>query len=216
MSENMRQRRKEARPAELIAAAFDLFVAKGFSATRMDEIAARAGVSKGTVFLYFQSKQALLCAVVEEAILPYLREAEVMVEEGSGESPEALLRRVLFRFWTVLKDPRVAGLPKLINAEAGNFPELAAYFHEKVVLRLRRMLAGILERGVSAGIFLPHDSSLVARLAVAPIMFDAMWLHSSALHDPYPGDPGCFIQGHLDVFIRGLLRYPERRDGGVQ
>jgi len=208
MSEGIRQRRKDARPAELIAAAFDLFVAKGFSATRMDDIAARAGVSKGTVFLYFQSKQALMFAVVEETILPYLREGEAMVEEGGGESPEALLRRVLWRFWMILKDARVAGLPKLINAEAGNFPELAIYFHEKVVLRLRRLLAGILERGMDAGIFLPCDSSLAARLAVAPIMFDAMWLHSGVLCDPYPGDPECFIQGHLDIFMRGLLQHP--------
>jgi AcrR family transcriptional regulator len=209
MSTLPRQRRKEARPAELLAAAFDLFVARGFAATRMEDIAQRAGVSKGTVFLYFESKQALLRAVVEDAVLPHLAAGEAMVEAASGESPEVVLRQLLLCFATALADSRLAGLPKLISAEAGNFPELAAYYHDNVVMRIRHLLVSVLDRGIAAGVFRPCDTTLVGRLAIAPILFECMW---QRLPDPRGQEPPpsqeAFIQTHLDLFIRGLLVNP--------
>lgn len=204
----LRQRRKEARPAELIAAAFDLFVERGFAATRMEDIAARAGVSKGTVFLYFESKQALLRAVVEDAVLPHLNAGEAMVEEGAGESPGMLLRQLLQRFAAALSDRRLAGLPKLISAEAGNFPELAAYYHDNVVMRIRRLIVGVLDRGVAAGVFRPCDTTLVARLAIAPILFDCMWRQMPDVCEAVPVSADAFIETHLELFLRGLLLNP--------
>lgn len=204
----LRQRRKEARPAELIAAAFDLFVERGFAATRMEDIAARAGVSKGTVFLYFESKQALLRAVVEDAVLPHLNAGEAMVEEGAGESPGMLLSQLLQRFAAALSDRRLAGLPKLISAEAGNFPELAAYYHDNVVMRIRRLIVGVLDRGVAAGVFRPCDTTLVARLAIAPILFDCMWRQMPDVCEAVPVPADAFIETHLELFLRGLLLNP--------
>lgn len=203
-----RQRRKEARPAELIAAAFDLFVERGFAATRMEDIAMRAGVSKGTVFLYFESKQALLRVVVENAVLPHLNAGEAMVAEACDASPDILLRQLLRRFAAALSDPRLAGLPKLISAEAGNFPELATYYHDNVVMRIRRLIVGVLDRGVAAGVFRSCDTALVARLAIAPLLFDCMWRQMPDVCEAVPVSADVFIEAHLDLFLRGLLLNP--------
>src|SRR5512145_278407 len=89
-----RRRRKDARPAELTAAALDLFVEKGFAATRLDDVAARAGVSKGTLYLYFDSKEALFKAVVEDGIVPLFAAAEQQIADYQGGSAD-LLRHLL-------------------------------------------------------------------------------------------------------------------------
>jgi AcrR family transcriptional regulator len=93
-----RQRRKEARPAELAAAALSLFIEKGFAATRLDEVAARAGVSKGTLYLYFDSKDALFKAVIEEGVVPLFEEFEAKLETLQDD-PERLLREILQGWW---------------------------------------------------------------------------------------------------------------------
>lgn len=207
-----RQRRKEARPAELLAAALDLFVEKGFAATRMDEIAARAGVSKGTVFLYFESKQALFRAVVENVLMPYITAGEARVEEASGESHEALLREVLQRFREVLSDERMAALTRLIGAEAGNFPEQAAYYRDNILIRARNLLVGVLDRGVAAGVFRPCDTILVARLALAPMMFDCTWSGLFQMCETRSIASDELVGTHMDIFIRGLLVNPSAQE----
>ena len=130
-----RRRRKDARPSELTAAALELFVDKGFAATRLDDVAARAGVSKGTLYLYFDSKEALFKAVIEEGIVPTLAAAELQLAEHNGSSV-ALLRKLLFGWWQHIGGTRLAGVPKLIISESRNFPELAQYYHDKVICLL--------------------------------------------------------------------------------
>lgn len=202
-----RQRRKEARPAELLAAALDVFVEKGFAATRMDEIARRAGVSKGTVFLYYESKQALFRAVVQEAVVPHLAAGEALAEAADSD-PAQLLRELLRRYWQVLGDVRLAGIPKLVMAEAGNFPEVAAFYHENVVQRGRALFIAVLERGIQAGVFRPCDPLVICHLAIAPLMFSCMWRQTLACCDDRQVDPEIFVQTHLDMFMRGLLVAP--------
>lgn len=121
----VRQRRKEARPGELTSAALQLFVEKGFAATRLDDVAARAGVSKGTLYLYFDSKEALFKAVIEEAMLPVLDAGDDLVEKYEG-SAAALLRELIGAWWQLIGNTPLGGVPKLMISEAGNFPALAA------------------------------------------------------------------------------------------
>lgn len=202
-----RQRRKQARPAELLAAALDVFVERGFAAARMDDIARRAGVSKGTVFLYYESKQALFRAVVQEAVLPHLAAGEALLEQG-GDDPAELLRALLLRYWQVLGDPRVGGIPKLVMAEAGNFPEIAAFYHEQVVQRGRALFVAVLERGMRSGVFRPCDPLLLCQLAIAPLIFNCLWRESLAVCEAQPLDPEIYVRTHLDMFIRGLRPEP--------
>ncbi|GAB2896963.1 TetR/AcrR family transcriptional regulator [Uliginosibacterium flavum] len=202
-----RQRRKDARPAELLAAALDVFVEKGFAATRMEDIARRAGVSKGTVFLYFESKQALFRAVVQEAVVPHLAAGEALVE-AADRAPAQLLPELLRRYWQVLGDARLAGIPKLVMAEAGNFPEVAAFYHENVVQRGRALFMAVLERGMQSGEFRVGDPLVLCHLAIAPLMFSCMWRQTLACCDTESIDPEIFVQTHLDMFMRGLLADP--------
>ncbi len=127
-----RERRKEARPGELLDAALDLFVEKGFSATRADEVAARAGVSKGTLFLYFQSKEDLFKAVVRENIankFPTWQEEFVSFEGSSAD----MLRYAMTSWWERIGKTRASGITKLVMSEAQNFPEIAEFYQEEVI-----------------------------------------------------------------------------------
>ncbi|NCS61615.1 MAG: TetR/AcrR family transcriptional regulator, partial [Rhodoferax sp.] len=108
-----RTRRKEARPGELLAAALDLFVEKGFAATRVEEVAQRAGVSKGTLFLYFPSKEDLFKAVVRENISGRFAEWNDEFDRFEGSTQE-MLRYCLFSWWDRIGSTKASGIPKLM------------------------------------------------------------------------------------------------------
>ncbi len=127
-----RKRRKEARPSELLEAALSLFVEKGFAATRLEDVAAHAGVSKGTLYLYYENKDALFKAVIQEGIVPVIAENEAIAARHSGCSFD-LLELLLENWWTKIGQTAFAGIPKLMVAEARNFPELASFYYENVI-----------------------------------------------------------------------------------
>src|SRR5947209_1285330 len=125
-----RERRKEARPGELLDAALDLFVEKGFAATRAEEVAVRAGVSKGTLFLYFPSKEELFKAVVRENISGRFQEWNQEFENFEGSSAD-MVRYCFKIWWERIGATRASGITKLIMSEARNFPEIAAFRSEE-------------------------------------------------------------------------------------
>ncbi len=198
------RRRKEARPGELLDAALTLFAERGYSATRIDDIAARAGVSKGTLYLYFPSKQDVFKALVREAVIPNIERLEHLVADHSGPAAAAL-RQVLTRLGGLLqRQPRLAALPKLIITEAANFPDLARFYLDTVIRRGTGLIEGLVRRGIAAGEFRPVDPRATAKLCVAPILFLALWRHSFEPHDDAPIDSGAFVELHVDTLLRGL------------
>jgi AcrR family transcriptional regulator len=198
------RRRKEARPAEILGAALDVFRERGFAAAPLDEVARRAGVSKGTLYLYFPSKEAIFKALVRESVLPNIVRAEETARDFRGSSA-CLLRELLTGFGQlIVADDRLSAFPKLIISEAGNFPELARFYLDQVIRRAFRLLAQILKRGVLAGEFAPMNYSATARLAVAPIVFLALWRHSMAPHDSAAPAPLSVVHRHVELFLRGL------------
>src|SRR6185369_5598431 len=134
-----RERRKEARPGELLDAALDLFVEKGFAATRAEEVAARAGVSKGTLFLYFPSKEELFKAVVRENISGRFQEWNQEFETFDGNSAD-MLRYCMKVWWDRIGASRASGITKLMISEARNFPELAAFYQQEVIVPANRII----------------------------------------------------------------------------
>ncbi|MBP8309617.1 MAG: TetR/AcrR family transcriptional regulator, partial [Burkholderiaceae bacterium] len=166
------ERRKESRPAELIAAALDLFVERGFAATRLDEVAARAGVSKGTLYLYFDSKEDLFKAVIRETIVPLLSDFQRSIEGVDDPAPQVLTQ--FFELWRErFGSTRLAGIAKLIISEAGNFPEIALFFQQEVIVRNDALLAGIIQRGIDRGEFRPLDVRAACHLWMAPLVLKA-------------------------------------------
>lgn len=196
------ERRKDARPAELVAAALDLFVERGFKATRMDDVAARAGVTKGTLYLYFKNKEELLAAVIRENVLPNLARVEQLLETHQGPIADIIPKIVQF-WWTNVGSTRLGGLPKLIFSEAANFPELAKIFMD-VFTRGQIMLTHLIQRGIDAGEFRPCDPRYVARLMIAPVVFLTIWNRSMAAHEPAPLDDLQYVATHVDLLLNGL------------
>lgn len=199
------QRRKAARPSEIVDAALALFSEKGFAATRIDEVAKRAGVSKGTVYLYFDSKEQLLKAVVKEKLLPQMEKAENLVIEYQG-SYAGLLEKLAKHWWSSLQEAKLTKLPKLIISEASNFPDIANFFIENVVQRVRGVFTKIIEQGIISGEFRETSAIEAARVFTSAIVFAAIWQHSMAPFDSIPFDADIYLQLHIENFIRGLRK----------
>lgn len=199
------RRRKGARPQEIVAAAMEVFAERGFAAAKLDDVAARAGISKGTLYLYFPSKEELFKAVIRAAILPNLERAERMI----GETPVpcfGLLEQVLGMVAEVIVTTRAAVIPKLVIAEAGNFPELAAFYHHEVIRRGFGLLAGLLRRGIERGEFRPLGIDHTVRLIVAPLLLSAIWRTSfDGVDGNEPLDVRALVATHLDHLRRVLV-----------
>jgi AcrR family transcriptional regulator len=201
------ERRKEARPQELLAAALDLFVERGFASTRLEDVAKRAGVSKGTLYLYFTNKEELFKAVVRNSVVPAIDAAEEDIAGFSGHGAE-LLRRVVHGWWERIGNTNASGIIKLVMAEAGNFPDLAKFYQEEVIVRGTRAFASLLERAVERGEFRPMDITVMTQVVIAPILMLMTWKHSvgPCAHDQL--DPEAFIDSFLDMALNGLLPPP--------
>ena len=204
-------RRKDARPAEIVAAALEVFVERGFAATKLDEVARRAGVTKGTVYLYFDGKEALFKALIRDTIVPALATGERLVAEHRGSAAD-LLRRLIRGWWELIGETQLSGIPKLMMAEAGNFPDLARFYYDEVISRGHRLLASALERGIKGGEFRPVDVKVAVRLAIAPLLHAANWRHSFALCTRDGLDVPKYLDSHIDIFLRGIGKHPDRID----
>ena len=202
------RRRSDARPAEIAEAALELFVEHGFAATRMEAIAKRAGVTKGTVYLYFPSKEDLFRAVVKENILPNLEQGERLVAEHTGSAAE-LLALLVRRSWELMQTSRTQCMPKLMLAEGKNFPELAKFYVDEVVQRVRRLFASVIERGIASGEFREVDTTTAAKLLLAPLHNLTTWRQSLMSFDPVKWDFEKYLDLHIDIFLRGLAKESE-------
>jgi len=200
-----RERRKEARPGELLDAALDLFVEKGFAATRSEEVAARAGVSKGTLFLYFPSKEELFKAVVRENISGRFAEWNEEFDAFEGSTPD-MVRYCMRVWWERLGATRASGITKLMISEARNFPELAAFYQQEVIRPAHDLLRRILRRGVARGEFRPLDIEYAVFGITAPIIFLIMMKHSlgACVPQEYPVDPERYIASQVELLLKGM------------
>jgi AcrR family transcriptional regulator len=202
-----RNRRKDARPAEVIEAARDLFISRGFAATKLEDVARRAGVSVGLPYLYFENKVGLFKAVVEHSILPQFRLGEDMLNGFDGPT-EDLLRLLAYKSWEMEQSP-LGGLPKLVVSEAGNFPDLARFYIDEVVVRGRTLFTRVLQRGIDRGEFRPFDAPTMARVVVAPLTMLSIWHRSLAPFEPEPRPSAkAYLDAYLDLVLHGLRANP--------
>jgi AcrR family transcriptional regulator len=200
-------RRKEARPEEIVAAALQAFAEHGYEATRLDDVARRAGVTKGTIYLYFKNKEDLFQAMVRQTVVPVLARAEEEVAGFQGSSAE-LLRMMVRNWWNAVNGTPLSGVVKLIVAEATNFPEVTRFYYKEVIRRGQQLFAQILQRGVDSGEFRPVEVPLTVRLVTAPLLLTV--LHTQSLYRCVrePFDIDRYIDTHLDMLLRGLAPAP--------
>ncbi len=197
------QRRKDERPAELLAAALEVFVEKGFAATKLADVARRAGVTKGTVYLYFDSKEALFKAVVRETIVPVIAQGEALARAFTGSARE-LVERLVREYWRLVGETALAGIPKLMMAEAATFPELTRFYYDEVVTRGHRLMAGVIERGIKSGEFRPVDVKVAAKLAMTPLMHAVIARRAFASCMPEGFDVKQYLDTHIDLYLHGI------------
>ncbi|MYM33737.1 TetR family transcriptional regulator [Duganella sp. FT94W] len=198
------ERRKDARPQELLAAALAQFVERGYAATRLEDVAKRAGVSKGTLYLYFTNKEELFKEVVRANIVATIGEAEQDAASFDGPSGE-LLSTLLLRWWTEIWATPLGGITKLMLSEGNNFPELAQFYNEEVVARGSLLITEVLRRGIARGEFRPVDPVVMTRVLIAPVLMLMMWTHSYMPTCDMPDvAPEAFMETFIITTLRGL------------
>ena len=204
------ERRKQARPHELMSAALELFVERGYAATRLEDVARRAGVSKGTLYLYFPSKEDLFKAVVREGMVPVLERGEQVARAHAGAHSD-LLRELVKGWWELIGSTPYGGIPKLMFAECRNFPEIGRFYYTEVIRRGHALLEGVVRRGIRQGEFRSLEPELVTRLLIGPVVLLAIWRHSFEFCDGQQLDPDRYLDQHIDLLLGGLRADAPRR-----
>lgn len=169
----------------------------------MDDIAERAGVTKGTIYLYFENKEAVFKALVRESIGTQIGQVIEQAQAYQGPASD-LLRMVVSTVGEFLRTSDRVVLPKIIVAEAGNFPELARFYREEIIDKGLGTMSAVIARGIERGEFRAIDPQHAARLCIAPVLLAAVWRTTFAQFDATPYDYQGFLDIHLDVLLRGL------------
>ena len=189
----------------ILSAAFDLFVEKGFADTRLDEVAARAGVAKGTIYLYVPSKTALFEELIHSAISTPIEGIEAQV--AASELPlEAVLRLMFQSIRKEVLETSRRDIVRLIISEAGRFPEIAELYHREVLSRGLRLLRGIVERAAARGEIRPGELARFPQLVIAPFVVALLW--TSLFQDYEPLDVEGMLDAHVDLLMRALKNSP--------
>jgi AcrR family transcriptional regulator len=197
------RRRKDARPGEIRRAALECFGERGFAGTRLDDVAERAGVTKGTLYLYFQNKEDLFKAVVSEELVPNIVRIGSQIADMDLTPPEALAQ--LMRLWVrTLTATRLSLMPKIVISEVGNFPDLAEFYVREVIDRGVSLVGGIIRRGIESGHFREVDVEETTVCVIAPAIVSMLWKHTFELHGSRTIDPESLLETHIEMILRGL------------
>ncbi len=195
------QRRKEDRPAEITQAAFAAFAENGYAATRIDEVAKRAGVSKGLLYLYFKTKEDLFKAVIRSFLAPRI-DALISNIEESDLSAEEFLRGPFLAFAKSLPKSPAKILVRLMIAEGPKYPDLTAWYWDNVVSRALDALRTLIRRGVDNGEFRESAVNEFPQLLVAPIFFSMIWTIVFRPHSDLDTDR--FIEAHVEMILESI------------
>lgn len=199
------ERRAEDRPKEICAAALAVFAQKGFAAAKLDEIAKRAGVSKGTLYLYFKDKEELFGAVLRDSIAPNIE----MLREGglSADVPfELAARAIIARFADLATRLPVGAVAKMVIGESRNFPELAKLWHDQVVSRALAVLVGMIEQAQDRGEVCGGDPRLHAFTLIGPMLMGVLWHETLEPAGGEPLDVRTLAKQHSETVLAGLLK----------
>lgn len=196
------QRRKEARPPEILSAALAVFAERGYAATRLDDVARRAGVTKGTLYLYFPNKEELFKAVIRGTLVPAL----TRITDADDASPVSI--DDLIADFERLADSPIGVIPKLVLGEATNFPEITRFYLDEVVARGLKAIRAMLQRGIDAGTFRAVDPEYSAYCVVAPLLLGLLWKHSLGAVANDPLDIAVLCRTHRDLLLNGLRPRP--------
>jgi AcrR family transcriptional regulator len=201
------QRRAEDRPREICAAALDVFAEKGFAAAKLDEIAKRAGVSKGTLYLYFEDKEQLFRAVVRDTVVPNVENLRAAIIQ-TGLPFADLVRLFLGQFVEIANRVPIGAVAKMVISESRNFPELAKVWHDEVVSKGIGTLTALIEMGQAKGEVRDGDARLHAFTLMGPMLMGLLYRETLEPVGGAPLDFGALARQHADTVLSGLLAEP--------
>ncbi len=201
------KRRKADRPEEIVAAAFEVFGEKGFAAARLDDIAARAGVSKGAVYLYFATKEDIFRAVVEQGIEPHLRTVQTTLTLQPQPLPDLLRGLAPFMSHMISETP-IGGIIKVVIGEARNFPELARIWHDRLIAVALGTLTAAIAGAQARGEMRPGDPRHYALSLVSPMLVSVIWRETFVPIGAEPFDPLPLANQHIELWLSGMMNPP--------
>lgn len=196
-----RKRRKSARPGEIVEAAAQSFIEHGYAGTKLDDVARRAGIAKGTIYLYFAAKQDLFEAVIRDTLEPLISGVETMVDSYDGAT-DILLQMVITKAYENIVKSDARHVMRIIIGEGHKFPELRELYYETSIKHGVALISRVVQRGVDRGEFRPGPATQNPRLIMAPCIMAAIW--SMTFDEFAPMDIESFMAGHLDVMLNGL------------
>jgi AcrR family transcriptional regulator len=198
-----RRRRKAERPQEILEAAFTEFSRNGYATTTLDQIAERAGVTKGTIYVYFANKEQLFISMVREFTKATLDTVHEMLETHEGSTADLLRAQFSFIYQHIVEDRRRRDVVRMLIAEAPRFPELADRYHEEILRPCLDMLKRTIQRGIDSGEI--RKSSIIdsPQVVIAPIALVDLWM--MMFDDRQPLDLKAYFDAHLDLVLNGLL-----------
>jgi AcrR family transcriptional regulator len=201
-----RTRRKDARPGEIIAAALASFAERGYAATKLEDVAAAAGISKGTIYLYFPTKDALFRAMVRHVVSPRIAAFERFIAAGADAPAPDRIRRYIEHMWEHLRGPFFPILYRLTIGELPDFPDLLRFHVQETAGRTLTICAGIIRQGVAAGEFRRVDPEATARIIHAVVIKHAVWSAHRAQVPFLAGNSDAQILRHILDFVDHALR----------
>lgn len=196
-----RELQKEARRVAIIEAALEAFTSQGFTATKLDEVAERAGIGKGTIYLYFNSKENLFEEVVRHNMFPVRDAAESFLAGFTGSASD-LLRIHLRKFYSAMNNPKIPLLMAMIFGEGLRFPSISNFFFKEVISHSHAMLRSIIQRGIASGEFRADAADMPTQLLVSPALVGATW--NLQFQQQAPLDMNAYIESHIDFVLRAL------------
>ena len=197
------RRRAKQRPDQVLDAAKKLFAMKGYGATKIDDIAHEAGLSKGSIYRYFTSKEDIFEALINRAVTPYTDQAIKLMESGSSD-PEQAIRAIFQVFAARLSNADSLALPHIVLQEAGRFPRLARLYRDRVMDRYMKALEATITRGIDAGVFRPVNVKLAACNVLGPIFAFYVSEYIFGNRRVTPAATSEFLDNHLEILMHGL------------
>ncbi len=195
------RRRKEARPSEIIAAGLQEFAEHGFAATKLIDIARRAGVVKGTIYRYFPNKEALFEAAITSRVNPMVEQVNQMLDHYQG-STEDLLRAALPQMYKQIFASDLHILLRIIITEANRFPDIAKLYHDQSIVKGKAFLQRVVQRGIERGEFRQGLTAELPMIIVAPVLMSVVWKMTFDRYDPLNIES--LAAAHVDLVLNGL------------
>jgi AcrR family transcriptional regulator len=202
-----RRRRKAERPGEILQAAFEEFSRQGYAGTTLDRVAERAGVTKGTIYVYFDNKEQLFIAMVREFTRPHLEQAAGALEDHTGSTADFLRDQLGIAYDRMVDDRYYREIMRVLIAEAARFPALADRFYKELQVPRIELLTRLIQRGVDRGEFRRSAVTQCPEVIVAPLTHANVW--ALMFGNRRRLDLKRYFQAHVDMVLRGLLVTPE-------